>query len=1256
MRLHHSPLNLIVCIAISLLAYPWFARAGDTIRVKTITFNDITKRSGTWMFPPPQQYEKVLLEYTLKCDPRTTQDQYPCGEWDYLTYIVLTDSTGQFDSTPVSQVNYVVRGTTPATFGYTTTPTPRKRRYRTTTVSGTTEYEWLSIGSQDQANAAILRPQGSRARFMITAAELTAAGLTAGPLSAIRLIALDSSGPARLFTVRLGNSTTTSLRPPLREEGLTTVVRRDVTFDDGEVNIPFDKAFSWDGASNLIVEFSCLSIPTSVRLASGATPVQGLIDDASRRALYFTEGDLVEVPADIGSSINDQVTICFWAYGDVVSLPKNHSVFEAYDANGQRVLNAHLPWSDRNVYWDAGAAPGASPDRIYKSAIETDFEGSWRHWAFVKNATTGEMKVYLDGELFVEGTGKKQSMKGISRFLIGRGGSGSFAGLLDEIQVWNVALDQATIRSWMSRKTDALHPNYANLQAYYNCENILADGRLRDISDYGRHATMHGLPVHEILMLEQLGYLTLTNTARPTMAFHSGAVFVSTAREDVDVSLSERQTSLVRYNRPVQSRIYRPTDSDYPGTASDTIVVYEAGWLPIIDEVGLQVDSVQVTPTVTLQRDVKTFYDPVVEFELGRFITPYGIGLDLGPNGFKWIFDVTDFAPLLRNNVTLSAGNQQELLDMTFVMIKGLPAREVKQIDQLWYDRSAHFPSVLNNTSLSPVTVTLHPQAQSFKLRAVTSGHDFSNPTNCAEFCPRDHFFAIDGQERFTWKLWKECGDNPVYPQGGTWLVDRTGWCPGAPVDLYEYDITRHVAGESSVTIDYGIKPDTTSENWGRWEVAAHLIGYGPATHQVDAEMVDIIAPNNWEYYSRLNPICGQPVIVIRNRGSKPLTKLTIAMSSDGGDEQTYEWTGNLSFMESDTVALPVPQWPTTNGLHTFTVQLTTPEADQYESNNSMSTQYSLTNVYYPQLEIALRTNKYAEEQYEWELRKIGGETIKRGSNLPSETLLVDTFNLDYGCYEYRLTNKLGYGLDFWFLRNQLGSGSLEFRSNGNLIRSFNPDFGNTAWVQFSVAPKPTISTSADTVWFVTATPQPVQQTFSITAVGDAPLRIDSLNISQIRAAFSITSVSATLPRTIVKGDSIHVTVTYSRDDVGTNSGTARVYSNDERNPIKLIRLQGSVGATSVESTQYQARQLEIAVAPYPAVTGSVARLLLANNTESPVIVMIADMLGQVVHSVRYEAVSDELQFNVPDIASGLYYVTVQTKHALAFTPLQITR
>ncbi len=61
----------------------------------------------------------------------------------------------------------------------------------------------------------------------------------------------------------------------------------------------------------------------------------------------------------------------------------------------------------------------------------------------------------------------------------------------------------------------------------------------------------------------------------------------------------------------------------------------------------------------------------------------YGNGLSLG-DGWTWTFDVTDYRSLLADSVHLYAGNWQELLDLKFVMIKGIPPRDVISIQNLW--------------------------------------------------------------------------------------------------------------------------------------------------------------------------------------------------------------------------------------------------------------------------------------------------------------------------------------------------------------------------------------------------------------------------------------------------------------------------------------------------------------------------------------------------------------------------------------------
>ncbi|MBK6833828.1 MAG: hypothetical protein IPG89_05945 [Bacteroidetes bacterium] len=52
------------------------------------------------------------------------------------------------------------------------------------------------------------------------------------------------------------------------------------------------------------------------------------------------------------------------------------------------------------------------------------------------------------------------------------------------------------------------------------------------------------------------------------------------------------------------------------------------------------------------------------------------------------------------------------------------------------------------------------------------TGHGMDTPQNCAEFCPKTHYYKVNGTTRFSKLVWRDnCDVNPLYPQGGTWGV-----------------------------------------------------------------------------------------------------------------------------------------------------------------------------------------------------------------------------------------------------------------------------------------------------------------------------------------------------------------------------------------------------------------------------------------------------------------------------------------------------
>ena len=77
--------------------------------------------------------------------------------------------------------------------------------------------------------------------------------------------------------------------------------------------------------------------------------------------------------------------------------------------------------------------------------------------------------------------------------------------------------------------------------------------------------------------------------------------------------------------------------------------------------------------------------DTVEAYKLGSFVTPYGKRLEMGgEKGWEWVYDLTDYAPLLRSKKRLRIGNNLELLDLKFEFIEGIPARNPISIQNIY--------------------------------------------------------------------------------------------------------------------------------------------------------------------------------------------------------------------------------------------------------------------------------------------------------------------------------------------------------------------------------------------------------------------------------------------------------------------------------------------------------------------------------------------------------------------------------------------
>ena len=1053
--------KLLIAFGI-LLTLPLYSQQ-DTITVQTFDYSYINSRREIFTFPSTlqgQTFEKVLMYYNLKCDPLTPWDQYNCGEWDYLAHAKIYDHTGTYDSTLVEGPQYLVNNQWPATVEYVTSP--YYHYYENYQVNNTyigTDVD-LNIGTGTDI---VLYPFGAsstnqRTQIIWTATELAAAGVTSGPISKLKFDLAALGGSMGHLIIKLKHTTATELTGFV-DTAWTTVYDQNTDFLNLGLNtINLTTPFIYDGSSGIMVDISFENGNGLIQLDNQITATQ-----TSNNSVAFTEEKLgyLNIPQDDFVEIamsdydfQDQITISFWANGDGNILPVNTSIVEAGDSLNNRILNVHFPWSNSNHYWDAGE--GSGYDRIFTGASAGEIGDEWHHWAFTKNQNSGEMNIYKDGTLWLNGVDKNRAVGIVNTFKIGanRDQANGWPGKMDEFRVWDVELSQSEIAAWMNQKITPAHPNYGDLVLYYDFDN---DHAVVDKSGNGRDGmmTVPGMIKH---YSESQAGCTLTNL-RPNITFVQGtftAVLDSTLVTD---SIMVNPIDIAEFQVDGRKFVIDNIEHAYP-----------VGYSYTYDYQGNKIDSIYHSADVDFANDSIFYYEKwevIDPIEIGRYITPYGIGFDLGPNGFTYIYDVTDYQEFLQGDVDFQCHNTQELIDIKFKFVVGTPPRDVIKVEKIWGDHGSHsYANLDNDVSLSAVDVDLDPNAQMYKIRTRITGHGHEgNNQDCCEWNAKSHEILLDGTPRFTWSIWQdtECGDNPNIEQGGTWPYAREGWCPGDQVEDRSFDITPFVTPGTTVNIDYDITDVPVSDPGqgnGNYNMAMHLVSYGGANFSNDAAIVDVLNPNGWEGYSKWNPTCSNPRVILKNTGATTLTSATIEIWIGGYDNViTYDWTGNLEFLEEEVVEIPITDeywWYDWEGALYFTAQVSNPNGvqDEYSYNDKHTSFFEPTPMHPEHLFIWTKTNNMGHENQIY-LKDGDGNIIFERLTMTSNTEYKDTFLLDPGCYTVEMYDSDHDGIGFWASNYYEGetSGFLRLRgvSPGTMLWLSETDFGHYTSHSFTV-------------------------------------------------------------------------------------------------------------------------------------------------------------------------------------------------------------
>ncbi len=1027
---------------------------GDTIVVNTFDYNSLT-RDTVIDFPDftGLTFEKVLMTYNMRCHGAAVNGgggnnngpngPNACGEWDYSCNTYLHDES-KTDSVKASHPNYTISAYGETTYPYTTSPT--YTYYQSTqeevVISDVISEVVSVIGDGDVPTEYPFENESTHAKtqYLITATELQSGGIVAGDITGIAVDVESPGNTVNNLRIRVKHTAQTELVAIAPElEGFETVYYLTTDFDNtGMHQFNFSSPFNWDGASNLIVEFTYLNTDGSGSdLFSTSATGMGISSAATDYSIEFNGSEYIAVDEPM-ENISNQITISFWAYGNPDILPANTSAIEGVGPNNERQVNIHLPWENGRVYWDCGNEGGY--DRIDKAATAEEIGGKWNHWAFTKNANLGIMKIFLNGEIWHSGSGMNNLID-LDAINIGaniNGGNG-YVGNLDEVRIWKAELSSSRIREYMYRSVDSDHPNYEHLVAYYKFDEGAGQNVADELGNYSSAVSTN--PTWR----QKKGNEVMTNfedlSERPNFQVVQGTY-------DSEILTSIVLDSLVNGANTVIEYAVDGTDL----IEVSTNLYYLAGEMPIWDEDGNQVGSVNVPAENTIEVvDLDYYQKSISKIELMSFVTPYGIGLNMTPTGRTWTFDMTDFTPVLNGSKRITvegAGQWQEEMDIKFHFIVGTPPRDVLELDQIWRVESRNYSVIGQDQYFEPRDYATRADGDAFKVKSAITGHGQEG-----EFIPRTHWVDVNGgSNEFSWQVWKECAANPLFPQGGTWVYDRAGWCPGMATDVQEWDITQYVTPGETVNLDYGV---TGATGDSRYIVNHQIVTYGEANFTNDARVVEVRKPSDRFEYDRIGTICHSPEVVIQNSGSNTLTSLTINYWVNGAPEpESYTWEGSLEMMETELVVLPTPEslWnAVTETDNVFYVEIADPNgsADEYEQNNSYASHFNIPPVLPNHFLIMFNTNNVPSEN-SFELRDANENILFERDGMSANTLYRDTLLLDAGCYTFEVFDTGDDGLSWW--ANNDGSGYARLKEvGGPTIEFFESDYGDGIIYQFSI-------------------------------------------------------------------------------------------------------------------------------------------------------------------------------------------------------------
>ncbi len=514
--------------------------------------------------------------------------------------------------------------------------------------------------------------------------------------------------------------------------------------------------------------------------------------------------------------------------------------------------------------------------------------------------------------------------------------------------------------------------------------------------------------------------------------------------------------------------------------------------------------------------------------ELGRFITPYsGAGDPFLP--FTWtynyVYDVTDFASVLLDSATMrifySGYSGGFTGNIKFAFIEGTPERNVLGFDHLWAGSFQYGNAADDiNNHFSVLTKTAPTNTQTADLKFTVTGHG-SDANNCCEFMLNNYQVLVNNNQISSTSIWRDdCGSNEIYPQTGTWPINRANWCPGTIVNPITEVLTGVIAGGYNVSMTFD--PYSSTGNYGSYTTDAVVVYHGAMNHSLDASIEDIIAPTSDVRHFRENPLVGYPTIQIRNSGSTTITAIHISYGVVGTTLSDYTWHGTLPSLQDSIIVLPelssLRALAGVSGNNQFIAKIIDVNgvADEDLTNNQLASNFISGPLWPQKFVVSMLTNSQdtsgtdqtgsgGVSQTSWQIFDPSGNVVAARTNATTRTQYNDTVTLGFDSYRLVVQDGGCDGLNWWYYPSvhaqypqyyaNYKSGSISIKKvgiagtialSGNIASgTYNNDFGCGFTQYFTTTPwNVGVAMMTGNSVSIEAYPNPATTTVTVSLVG----------------------------------------------------------------------------------------------------------------------------------------------------------------------------